>query len=84
MNDYIWHTTVTSYEELEQTLNELSPVEEVFSINTVGSQAVIITRETRTRANIAQEKNRRLLERMSSFSNSSLSSPEGAAYEIRN
>lgn len=41
----MYHTYVTSYEELEDNLNNLSVDEEVFAINTVGTQAVVITKD---------------------------------------
>lgn len=64
MYNYIWHTYITSYEGLEQALNSVPANEDVFCINTVGAQAVIITRGVGEAAVTAHERRRRLLESM--------------------
>ena len=62
MLKYVWHTYVTSYERLEQTLNDLPEGEEVFSINTVGTQAVVITRSFDITTLNIEKKKKRLFE----------------------
>ena len=63
----MYHVYATSYEELEDNLNSLSEDEEVFTINTAGTQAIIITRDREDKKNKAEEmirERQRLLENM--------------------
>lgn len=62
----MYHVYVTNYEELENKLNNLPTNEKLFSVNTAGTQAIIIT-EDKSNANVAEDlisKRQRLLESM--------------------
>lgn len=62
-----YHVHITTYEELENTLNQLPKNEEIFTINAVGTQAAIITEEKTDEIEKAEESiktRQRLLETM--------------------
>lgn len=61
-----YHVYAVSYEELENKLNSLPTNERLFSVNTAGTQAVIIT-EDKSDVSTAEDlisKRQRLLENM--------------------
>ncbi len=62
----MYHVYVTSYEELENKLNNLPSNEELFSITSAGSQAIVITKD-KSNINKAEDlisTRQRLLEQM--------------------
>ena len=63
----MYHVRVTNFEELENTLNALPETEEVVTINTAGTQAVITTKDKNSysEAENTLKKKQRLLEQVS-------------------
>lgn len=62
----MYHVKATNFEELEKVLNELLETEELVTINTAGTQAVVITKDKDipTEPENVLEKRQRLLERL--------------------
>lgn len=62
----MYHVKATSFEELEKVLNELSETEELVTINTAGTQAVVVTKDKTscTEEESIFKKRQKLLEQM--------------------